>query len=323
MTRILGRSGIKVSDIGFGCWAIGGQATAGDQPMGWGATDDGVSVAAIRRAVDLGITFFDTADIYGAGHSEMVLGRALAGHRHEVVIGTKFGYTFDPQTRTALGEDSSADYIGRACRASLRRLNTDHIDLYQLHRADLPVEDAQGVIAALEDLVADGLIRAYGWSADDPRRAAAFAAGPHCTAIQHGANVLTDAPEMFAACDTHDLASVIRSPLAMGLLSGKYTAGSRLPADDVRSAGLGAPAFTAGRPTVTWLARAESIRAVLTAGGRTPAQGALGWLLARNPRAIPIPGIRTPGQAEENAGAIATGPLSPAEMAEISRLLTS
>jgi aryl-alcohol dehydrogenase-like predicted oxidoreductase len=321
MTRTLGRSGVKVSDVGFGCWAIGGRATSGGQPIGWGAADDTASIAAIRRALDLGITFFDTADIYGAGHSEIVLGEALTGHRDEVVIATKFGYTFDAKERVAQGEDCSPDYIRRACQASLRRLGTDRIDLYQLHRGDLPIDEAGEVASILEELVADGHIRAYGWSTDDPRRVRGFAAGPHCTAIQHGANVLTETPEMFNICEVLDLASVIRGPLAMGLLTGKYTAKTQLAADDVRSAQLGAPAFTGGRPTPGWLARLDAIREVLAGDGRTLTQGALCWLLARSQRAVPIPGIRTVEQAEENAGANRIGPLSPAEMAEIAGLL--
>jgi hypothetical protein len=114
MSRVLGRSGIEVSDIGFGCWAIGGPVTMDGKPDGWGAVDDGESVAAVRRALELGVTFFDTADVYGAGHSEQVLGRALAGRRDEVVIATKFGYTFDADQRAILGEDASPGYIRRA-----------------------------------------------------------------------------------------------------------------------------------------------------------------------------------------------------------------
>jgi aryl-alcohol dehydrogenase-like predicted oxidoreductase len=323
VSRILGRSGIKVSDVGFGCWAIGGPMTGGGQPIGWGVTDDAVSVAAIWRALDLGITFFDTADVYGGGHSELVLGEALAGHRDEVVIATKFGYTFDAEAKVAVGADASPGYVRLACEASLRRLGTDRIDLYQLHQAELPLAEADLVIEALEQLVADGLIRSYGWSTDDPVRAAAFAAGANCAAIQHGANVLVDTPEMFAVCDSCDLASVIRSPLAMGLLTGKYTAQSQLAADDCRSGGMGAPAFTGGRPTPEWLARLDAIREVLTSGGRNLAQGALGWLLARGQRTVPIPGIRTVEQAAENAGALRTGPLSAAEMAQIATLLAA
>ena len=177
MGRVLGRSGIEVSDIGFGCWAIGGPVTLNGRPDGWGDVDDEESVAALRRGLELGVTFFDTADVYGAGHSEQVLGRALAGHRDEVVIATKFGYTFDPGQRAITGQDTSPAYIRQACRASLRRLGTDRIDLYQLHVGDLPAARAQDVAGTLDGLAADGLIRGYGWSTDDPQRAAAFAGG--------------------------------------------------------------------------------------------------------------------------------------------------
>jgi aryl-alcohol dehydrogenase-like predicted oxidoreductase len=321
MGRDLGRSGIKVSEIGFGCWAIGGPFTLEGRPDGWGAADDGESVAAIRRALELGITFFDTADVYGAGHSEQVLGRALAGHRDEAVIATKFGYTFDAGQRAITGETASPGYIRRACRASLARLRTDRIDLYQLHLGQLPAAQAQEAAGTLEELVTEGLIRCYGWSTEDPQRAATFAGGAHCAAIQHPLNVLADAPVMLAACDDHSLASINNSPLAMGLLTGKYGPASQLPPDDVRAAQPWVGYFTGGRPAPAWLARLEPIREALTSGGRTLAQGALGWLLARSPRTIPIPGIRTRAQAEQNAAALRLGPLPPAAMTEIARLL--
>ena len=321
MGRVLGRSGVEVSEIGFGCWAIGGPFTADGKPDGWGGVDDDESVAALRRALELGVTFFDTADVYGAGHSEHMLGRALAGHRDEVVIATKFGYTFDTTQLAITGEDASPAYIRRACRASLRRLGTDRIDLYQLHLGELPAARAQEIAGTLEGLVAEGLIGGYGWSTDDPQRAAAFAGGGHCAAIQHELNVLADAPAMLAVCDTVDLASINRSPLAMGLLTGKYHAASQLPADDVRASQPWVGYFTGGRPAPQWLARLDAVREVLTGGGRTLAQGALCWLLARSPRTVPIPGIRTVAQAEQNAAALRLGPLPPAEMAEIARLL--
>ena len=153
-TRVLGRSGIKVSAIGFGCWAIGGPFTMDGKPDGWGAVDDRESAAAIRRALDLGVMFFDTADAYGTGHSEQVLGRALAAHRDEVVIATKFGYTYDAARQALTGQDASPGYIRQACQASLRRLGTDRIDLYQLHVGDLPLSQADEVIGALEELAA-------------------------------------------------------------------------------------------------------------------------------------------------------------------------
>jgi aryl-alcohol dehydrogenase-like predicted oxidoreductase len=321
MGRVLGRSGIEVSEVGFGCWAIGGPAIADGMPDGWGDVDDEESVAALRRGLELGVTFFDTADVYGAGHSEQVLGRALAGHRDEVVIATKFGYTFDAGQQTISGEDTSPGYIRQACQASLRRLDTDRIDLYQLHVGDLPAERALEVAGTLDELAADGLIRAYGWSTSDPQRAATFAGGSHGTAIQHELNVLADAPAMLAACDTFDLASINRGPLAMGLLTGKYGPRTQLPADDVRSAQPWVDYFAGGRPAPRWLARLDVIREVLASGGRTLAQGALCWLLARSPRTVPIPGIKTVGQAEQNAAALHLGPLPAAEMTEITRLL--
>jgi aryl-alcohol dehydrogenase-like predicted oxidoreductase len=323
MSRVLGHSGIEVSDIGFGCWAIGGPVTMDGKPDGWGAVDDDESVAAVRRALEIGVTFFDTADVYGAGHSEQVLGRALAGRRDDVVIATKFGYTFDAGQRAILGEDASPGYIREACRASLRRLRTDRIDLYQLHLGELPAAQAQEVAATLDGLVAEGLIRAYGWSTDDPQRAAGFAAASHAAAIQHDLNVLDDASQMLAVCDARGLASVNRTPLAMGLLSGKYGAASQLPADDVRAAQPWVGYFAGGRPVPEYLARMDAIREVLTGGGRTLAQGALSWVLARSPRTVPIPGTRTVAQAEQNAAALRHGPLTPAEMSEIARLQPS
>ncbi|HVV20013.1 MAG TPA: aldo/keto reductase [Pseudonocardiaceae bacterium] len=322
--RKLGRSDIAVSAVGFGCWAIGGPFTSGGKPAGWGAVDDDESVAAIDKALELGVTFFDTADVYGVGHSERVLGRALAGRRDDVVIATKFGNTFDVATRNLTGTDTSPDYVRAACAASLERLGTDRIDLYQLHVGDLPLDRVDDLLATLESLVDEGKIRAYGWSTDDPERAAAFAAGDHCAAVQHQLNVLDDAPDMLVVCADHDLASVNRGPLAMGLLSGKYSAETTLGVDDVRG---DSPDwmryFTDGRPDPAWLRKVSAIRDVLTSDGRTLAQGALGWILARHGATVPIPGCRTVRQAEENAGVLTTGPLTPAAMAEIAGLVNA
>jgi aryl-alcohol dehydrogenase-like predicted oxidoreductase len=237
------------------------------------------------------------------------------------VIATKFGYTFDSGRRVITGADATPAYIRRACRASLSRLGTDRIDLYQLHLGDLPVARALEVAGTLEELVTDGLIRGYGWSTDDPRRAAAFADGAHCVAVQHELNVLADAPAMLSVCEARDLASVNRGPLAMGLLTGKYGPASQLPSDDVRAAQPWVGYFDGTRPAPAWLNRLEAVREVLAGGGRTLAQGALCWLLARSPRTVPIPGIRTTDQAEQNAAALRLGPLTSAEMDQIARLL--
>jgi aryl-alcohol dehydrogenase-like predicted oxidoreductase len=320
--RTLGRSSIAVSAMGLGCWAIGGPLWQGDRPFGWGQVDDRESVRAIRRAVDLGITFFDTADLYGAGHSEEVLGTALAGHRDQVVIATKWGHTFDPATRQRGGPDTTPGYVRRALEASLRRLGTNHVDLYQFHVADAPPHDALAVREVLEQLVAEGRIRAYGWSTYLVDRASLWAGSPNYAAVQHELSVFKDAPELLGFCRQRGLASINLSPLAMGLLGGRFGAGSRLAADDVRGK---EPAwmryFRNGRPAPEWLARLDAVREVLTSGGRTLAQGALAWNWARGPHTIPIPGFRTAAQVEGNAAALRLGPLGPARMAEIARLL--
>ncbi|MFC4107606.1 aldo/keto reductase [Micromonospora zhanjiangensis] len=321
--KSLGKSGIDVSALGVGCWAIGGPFWAGEQPLGWGEVDDAESTRAVHRAIDLGVNYFDTADVYGAGHGERVLGAALGSRRDQVVISTKWGNTFDEQSRQMGAEDGSPEYVGRAVRESLRRLGTEYIDLYLLHLNDLPVPRALDLIPALEDLVTAGLIRSYGWSTDFPERARAFAeAGEHCTAIQFDFSVLRGNAEILDVCEKHDLAAISRGPLAMGLLTGKYTGSSHLAEDDIR--GLTPDwmtFFQDGKPVPEWLDRVAAVRAVLTANGRTLAQGALGWLWARSPRITPIPGCRTPAQVEENAGALRTGPLSPTELAEVERLL--
>lgn len=311
--------------LGLGCWAIGGAFDSPQgSPWGWGHTDDAESIRAICRALDLGVRLFDTADVYGAGHSERILGRALAGRRHEVVIATKFGNTFAEATRRATGEDASPGYVRRACEASLRRLGTDYLDVYLLHLSDHDPAAAVEVREVLEDLVTEGKVRSYGWSTDDPGRARVFAQGRHCAFVEHAMNVLQDSPGMLAVCEEDHLLGLIRSPLAMGLLSGRFDAGSRLASDDIRGV---APAwltwFRDGSPAPEWLARVEAIRQVLTSGGRSPAAGALAWIWARSPWSIPIPGFRTVAQVEQNVAALGHGPLTEAQMAEVSGLLAS
>ena len=323
MKRNLGRSGIEVSALGMGCWAIGGPFWDGETPHGWGEVDDEESIRAIYAALDRGVNFFDTANVYGAGHSERVLGRALASIRSQVVIATKFNALFDETTRQVTGADTSPEGIRKACDESLRRLNTDYIDLYQFHDNGFPAEKALPVREALEGLVKAGKIRAYGWSTDFPDRAELFAQGSHCTAIQLQLNVLDDNPAVIAICERYNLAAINRGPLAMGLLTGKYTAETKASADDVR--GEKSPEwmkyFINGLPSPEWLAKRDAIREILSIGGRTVAQGALAWLWARSPQTIPIPGFRTVQQVEENTRAMEFGPLMPAQMREIAELL--
>jgi aryl-alcohol dehydrogenase-like predicted oxidoreductase len=204
--RILGRSNMEVSPMGIGCWAIGGS--------NWGGgADDDESIRGIHKALEMGITFFDTADAYGSGRSERVLGKALAGRREQVVIATKFGVT-------ATGPNAEPNYIRLACEASLKRLNTYYIDLFQFHLNDYGPEGAENVRETLEGLVASGMIRTYGWSTDWPDRARIFAQGPNCSVVQATLNVIDDAADMLAVCDEFDLAAITRQPLAMGLLTG-------------------------------------------------------------------------------------------------------
>lgn len=320
MHRTLGKSGLEVSAMGFGCWAIGGPWDMGDTPAGWGEIDDAVSISALQHALDLGITFYDTAANYGAGHSERILAQAFAGKRDQVVIATKFGYVVDEAAKQvneypAL-EDVAAN-LRADCEASLRRLNTDYIDLFQFHVNDFPAERAGEVRDVLEDLVAAGKIRFYGWSTDHPASARVFAAGEHCVAIQHNMNVIHDSGAVLAVCEENSLASINRGPLGMGLLTGKYTHDAKWDKDDVRS---GAQWFVDGfmGPILDNL---PAIRSILTSDGRTLAQGALAWLWGRSPLTIPIPGIKTVKQLEENAAAMDFGPLTADQMAEIDQLL--
>ena len=310
--------------FGVGCWAIGGPwESAEGTPLGWGVVDDAESITAIRRALDLGVRIFDTADTYGAGHSERVLARGLRGHRDEVLIVSKFGNTFDEVARRRTGTDVSPAHIRRATEDSLRRLATDHIDLHLLHVANVVPGLVPDVIGALEALVTDGLICSYGWSTDDVERARLFAVQPNCAALEIQLNVLSDAPEMLALLEKQQLPALIRSPLAMGLLGGRVERETTLAANDVRGI---APAwrtwFRDSRPAPDSLDQVDAIRGILTEDGRTIAQGALAWLWARSPWVIPIPGFRTPSQVEQNAAARDKGPLTADQMARIQTALS-
>ena len=321
LQRALGtRTGIDVSALGLGCWAIGGPFTFDGKPAGWGEVDDDESIRAVRRALDLGVTLFDTADAYGCGHSERVLGEALAGRRDDAVISTKVGLVFDEATRTGGGTDLSPGHLRRACDASLRRLGTDRIDLYLIHGGLEAAEDVPPVVEVLEELVAAGKLRWYGSSVSDPAVVRAMAEGPHMVAAQHELNVLRGEMETLTVAEELGLASLNRTPLAMGLLSGRYRP-DMLPADDdVRRNSPWWDFFTEGAME-GWLERIADARAELTADGRTLAQGALGWIWGRGPATLPLAGFRTVAQVEENAGAAAFGPLPAERMERIRAIL--
>lgn len=317
-TRKLGRSNLTVSALGLGCWAIGGPFWRGANPVGWGEVDDAKSRVALQRALDLGITFFDTSDVYGCGHSERILGEALAGRRDQIVIATKFGNIFDEQTRQITGASGEPEHIRQACEASLRRLQTDYIDLYQFHIGNYELEKAEATRDALEQLVSEGKIRWYGWSTDDPARAALFAQGKHCAAIQQRFNLFEGNTATLEICETQNLASINRGPLAMGLLTGKFDEHSKLPENDVRHSWD----FQSGEQAQR-LQKLAELRTVLTSDGRTLAQAALGWLWARSAATVPIPGFKNIQQVEENVGALNYGPLSAQQMREIAKLVAA
>ncbi|MBB6670231.1 aldo/keto reductase [Cohnella nanjingensis] len=324
--RTLGRSGIEVSALGIGGWAIGGpwhDAETGE-PFGWGEVDDKQSIAAIHCALDAGINFIDTSDNYGAGHSERVIGHALQGRRSDVILATKFGFMTNEETKEATGENASRAYIRRACEASLVRLRTNYIDLYQFHLGDYPEHLAHEVLEVLEELAAEGKIRSFGWSTDLPSRALLFAKSKHCTAIQHELNLFRDNDDMLEICERHELASINRGPLAMGLLTGKYAADATVgDAKDIRRRNNldWLIYFKDGVPSPDMTDRLQAMREILTSNGRTLAQGALAWLWAKSPHAVPIPGFRTVSQVTENAKAMDFGPLTPDEMRQIEQLM--
>ncbi|AUX77719.1 aldo/keto reductase [Sinorhizobium fredii] len=324
LRRQLGRSGLSAAAIGLGGWAIGGFFTLNGKPDGWGEVDDEQSIRALRLGLEMGASLIDTADAYGTGHSEEVIGRALSGRRGEAIIATKFGYTYDRAARALVGTDVTPVYIKEACAASLRRLGTDYIDLYQIHVGELSSDQADAAAETLEKLAERGAIRFWGWSTDNAAAAKRMVKFPHFVAVQQELNVFTDGPEMLAMCEGNNLASLNRSPLAMGFLTGKFRPDTRLPPTDVRAAGHSwVRFFEDGRPRAEHLQRLAAVRELLQTGGRTLAQGALGWILARSPNTFPIPGFKTEAQVRENLAALEKGALSAAAMGEIAALLGS
>jgi aryl-alcohol dehydrogenase-like predicted oxidoreductase len=315
-------SELEIPRVGIGCWAIGGPFMMDGRNDGWGEVDDKQSLRALALAHELGARLFDTADAYGTGHSEEVLGEAF-GNRADVVIATKFGFTHDRAQRALTGTNVTPEYMEQALAASLRRLKRDRIDLYQLHVGDASAEAMDLLAPALERRAEAGDIDVWGWSTDDAKAVAGVLHYPHFKAVQQGLDVFRDGPDMLALAEREGLSNLIRSPLAMGFVTGKFTASSRLPDDDVRAAGHSwVRDFRDGRPSPESLKKLDAVRSILTSGGRSVAQGALGWVLARSPQTLPIPGFKTEAQIRDNLGALDKGPLSPAAMAEIESLLS-
>jgi len=322
LKRTLGKSKLEVSALGMGCWAIGGPWTWAQPgrepyPAGWGNTDDDESIRAIHCALDRGVNFFDTAANYGAGHSEVVLGRALKGKRDKAVIATKFGHIVNEKEKTVYGD---ADQIIKNVRTdvenSLRRLQTDFIDIYQLHEGGYEPERALELQTVLEDLVSGGKIGWYGWSTDVVDSAHQFASGKHCTSIQFRLNAIYDNPKMREVCADFDLAGINKDPLNKGVLTGKFNSSSTFPENDIRSR------ENFSNPDVLKrLKIVDEIRDILTSDGRTMAQGALAYIWALDERMVPIPGFKSVKQVQDNAGAMEFGPLTEAQVKEIQTIV--
>ena len=313
--RRLGRSGVKVSPLGLGTARMGGLGWHDDlapQDPSQGKRD---AVRQIQAAVDLGVTFFDTADDYGQGFCERILGEALRSRREGIVVSTKFGENPIPDQEDPWLLDAST--VERACEGSLRRLEVECLDLYLLHRRDYPLERAPAVMEALENLVRAGKIRYYGWSTDDVERARLFAGGEHCIAIEHRLNVFNDNAAMLDLCREQDLASLNRGPLLMGVLTGRWSSETKLEEDDPRAQWFKAEGF------LKVLACAQQIEPYLTTDGRSCTQGALGWIWARSPLTIPLPGFRNMEQLQELVQAQQFGPLPPDVMQAIAERVKS
>lgn len=266
----------------------------------YGPADETESVATIRRALDLGVTFLDTADMYGPYTNEELVGSAIAGRRDEVFLATKFGVVrgADPRARRV---DSTPEYARRACEASLRRLRVDHLDLYYLHRRnpDVPIEETMGGMA---ELVAEGKVRHLGLSeVSAPTLRRACAAAP-VVALQSEYSLWTRGleEEILPTARELGVALVPYAPLGRGLITGAITAPGTLTAGDIRRE---QPRFQ-GRNLATNLALARRVRALSADLGCTPAQLALAWVLAQRDTVIPIPGMRRRAHLEENVGAL-------------------
>jgi aryl-alcohol dehydrogenase-like predicted oxidoreductase len=308
-TRTLGDaaqgSDLTVSTLGLGCMGMS---------EFYGRPDEGEALATIERAVDLGVTFFDTADMYGPFTNEKLVGRALAGHRDQVVIATKFGNVRDPQDPTNRRIDGSPEYVRSACDASLTRLGLDHIDLYYQHRVDqsVPIEETVGAMA---ELVTAGKVRRLGLSeasAETVRRA--HAVHP-ITALQTEYSLWTRHVEdgILATLRELGIGLVPYSPLGRGFLTGTITSLDDLADDDFRRHN---PRFT-GEALQANLDLVAKVREIAEQRGLSAGQLALAWVLAQGPDVVPIPGTKRVRYLEENVAAAAIE-LSPADVAALS-----
>ncbi|SMG60509.1 aldo/keto reductase [Paraburkholderia susongensis] len=305
-TRKLGREGLVVSEIGLGCMGMS---------YAYGTPDDAESIATIHRAIELGCTFLDTAEVYGPFANEELLGRALKGRRHEVTIATKFGFRFENGVR---GLDSRPEHIKEVIDASLVRLQTDHIDLLYQHRVDpaVPIEDVAG---AVKDAIAAGKVRYFGLSeasVDTIRRAHAV---QPVSAVQSEYSLFERGVEdkVLPALRELGIGFVPYSPLGRGFLTGMSKRAEELPADDWRAANdprIQGSNFDAN------VKLADFVKALANGKSATPGQIALAWLLQQGDDLVPIPGTKRRKYLEENLGA-ASVRLTPADLDSISAFL--
>jgi aryl-alcohol dehydrogenase-like predicted oxidoreductase len=289
--RLLGHDALRVSAIGLGCMSMSGT---------YGKSDDAASVAVIHRALDLGIDFLDSSDMYGWGHNEELIRRALAGRRGRVVLATKFGQVRSPDGGGNL-VDGRAEYVRLACEASLKRLGVDTIDLYYQHRVDpkVPIEETVGAMARLRE---EGKIRALGLCEAAPATLRRAHAVHPIAALQMESSLLYRQPaeDVLAVCRELGIAFVAYSPLGRSLLAGGVERPGDIPADDRRRQH---PRFQG--PNLEHNARlVRRLAEIARVKGATPAQLALAWLLARGGDIVPIPGTKRVDRLEENVGAI-------------------
>ncbi|RZJ04237.1 MAG: aldo/keto reductase [Brevundimonas sp.] len=290
-TRRLGTSGPEVSAIGLGC--MGMAAFYGQ------ASDETQATAVIHRALDLGLNFFDTAEMYGPHTNEIQVGKALAGKRDQAFIATKFGIGYNAE-RTALTVDGSPANVRRAIEGSLKRLNVDHVDLYYLHRVDpnTPIEETVGAMA---ELVAEGKVRFLGLSEAAPETLRKGHATHPITALQTEYSLWSREPEaeLLATCEELGIGFVPYSPLGRGFLSGEIKSIDDLAADDFRRSN---PRFM-GENFQKNLDLVEAVAGIARDKGVTAAQLALAWVLAQGEHLVPIPGTRRIRTLEENIAA--------------------
>jgi len=290
--RVLGRSDLSVSVVGLGCMGMS---------EFYGPADRAQSIDVIHHALDIGINFFDTADMYGVGHNESLLGEALRDRRELAIVATKFGNVRGADG-AFLGVSGRPEYVRRACDASLQRLGIDVIDLYYQHRVDpnVPIEDTVGAMA---DLVKAGKVRYLGMSEAKPETLRRACAVHPITALQTEYSLWTRDPEdgLLATCADLGISFVAYSPLGRGFLSGQIRSVDDLAPNDFRRHN---PRFQ-GENFAKNFAIVERVEGIAREKGVSPAQIALAWVLAQDPRLVTIPGTRSRARLEENAAAAA------------------